>query len=405
MTATVSRTRPALGRMGYLAATGLATTFFTLTAVSPTAIQDLRSLLISNAVTGGLDLQLIAAPHGSIHDATLQLSGDAPPMVGGLVTKGHEEDVIVAFDGEHPKKGDGKYSVNRAAKGNLDTTVMPRVNRRPELPSAGQIFDVDDLFSTLDRKTLPRTAFVLERLINGNTMMAAVRSLNRTPAIPNGRPDIMVAQAASPKVDFVSAYASASDGMDAPFNAVIGDSTDSGLIVDGVPRVRPEPTFLGWLSGKSVHPNTHSWMFKPMPAAVQTEEQQACLARGIYFEARGEPVEGQAAVAQVILNRVKNPAYPSSVCGVVYQNKKWRNRCQFSFACDGLRDSIKSQNSWKTAQRVAKEVSTGEIWLEEVGDSTHYHATYVRPRWARSMKKVDKIGRHIFYRTRGGGWS
>jgi spore germination cell wall hydrolase CwlJ-like protein len=71
-------------------------------------------------------------------------------------------------------------------------------------------------------------------------------------------------------------------------------------------------------------------------------KEQKCLAEGIYFEARGEKVEGQAAVAQVILNRVRNPTFPNTICGVVYQNDTWRNRCQFSFACDGIRDRINS---------------------------------------------------------------
>ena len=133
--------------------------------------------------------------------------------------------------------------------------------------------------------------------------------------------------------------------------------------------------------------------------------QQACLARGIYFEARGEPVRGQAAVGQVILNRVKNPAFPSTICGVVYQNKKWRNRCQFSFACDGVHDRIRSTKRYRIAQRVARQITDGDVWLPEVGDATHYHATFVQPRWARTMKKTDRIGRHIFYRTKKGGWS
>ncbi len=111
------------------------------------------------------------------------------------------------------------------------------------------------------------------------------------------------------------------------------------------------------------------------------------------------------AVAQVILNRVKNPTYPNTICGVVYQNKSWKNRCQFSFACDGVRDRVRSQKHWKTALAVAKKAAGEQLWIKGVGSSTHYHATYVRPRWARTMKRMKKIGQHIFYRTRGGGWS
>ncbi|RIX98828.1 cell wall hydrolase [Aureimonas flava] len=148
----------------------------------------------------------------------------------------------------------------------------------------------------------------------------------------------------------------------------------------------------------------HSWAASTLPASSFTEKEQTCLAKGIYFEARGESEKGQAAVAQVILNRVRNPAYPETICGVVYQNQDWKNRCQFSFACDGIKDVIWNKRAYGTAKRIAGEVTRGETWLPEVGSATHYHATYVSPRWARTMQKVDKIGLHVFYRTFGGGW-
>ena len=107
----------------------------------------------------------------------------------------------------------------------------------------------------------------------------------------------------------------------------------------------------------------------------------------------------------MILNRVRNPAFPDSICGVVYQNRHWRNRCQFSFACDGIRDRITEPRQWRLAQDIAMAATAGKIWLDEIGSSTHYHATYVNPRWARSMKRLTRIGLHIFYRTYGGGWS
>jgi spore germination cell wall hydrolase CwlJ-like protein len=101
----------------------------------------------------------------------------------------------------------------------------------------------------------------------------------------------------------------------------------------------------------------------------------------------------------------RNPAYPKTICGVVYQNQKWRNRCQFSFACDGRPERIRSPEAWETAERIAREVTEGKTWLLDVGDSTHYYANYVRPGWARRMIRVDSIGAHRFYRTKRGGWS
>lgn len=161
-------------------------------------------------------------------------------------------------------------------------------------------------------------------------------------------------------------------------------------------------------SGRFIPPmgkGDHWWLQNPLPASVFSKAEQTCLANGIYFEARGESVRGQAAVAQVILNRVRNPAYPGSICGVVYQNDGWFNRCQFSFACDGIKDRVTSPSHYKTAQDVAMAVTAGKIFIPEVGSSTHYYANYVNPGWARGMKKMTKIGLHIFYRTYGGGWS
>jgi spore germination cell wall hydrolase CwlJ-like protein len=130
--------------------------------------------------------------------------------------------------------------------------------------------------------------------------------------------------------------------------------------------------------------------------------EQKCLAEAVYFEARSEPVAGQAAVAQVILNRVKSGLYPSSVCGVVYQNRNRHLACQFTFACEGKSLRVGDSDSWDTAKRVAREVTEGKTYLAEVGGATHYHANYVRPSWARRLKKMDVIGRHIFYKLKPG---
>lgn len=149
----------------------------------------------------------------------------------------------------------------------------------------------------------------------------------------------------------------------------------------------------------------HDWADNPIPASARSNAETRCMAEAIYFEARSEPVRGQLAVAQVVVNRLKNPTYPSTVCGVVYQNQHMRNACQFSFACDGYREIIRDRSSWSTAQALAQAVLAGDsIYLEEIGTATHYHATYVRPAWARQMQRMGQIGLHVFYRTYGGGW-
>ena len=131
-------------------------------------------------------------------------------------------------------------------------------------------------------------------------------------------------------------------------------------------------------------------------------KEQRCLAEAVYFEARSEPEEGQAAVAQVVLNRVKSGLYPSSICGVVYQNRHRHLACQFTFACEGKKLRIGESESWERAKRVASAVLEGRTYLTDVGGATHYHANYVRPYWAKRLKKMDVIGRHIFYKLRPG---
>ena len=132
------------------------------------------------------------------------------------------------------------------------------------------------------------------------------------------------------------------------------------------------------------------------------DREQRCLAEAVYFEARSEPEEGQAAVAQVVLNRVKSGLYPGNVCGVVYQNRHRYMGCQFSFACEGKSLRITDGPSWQSATRIASAVIAGRTYLSEVGGATHYHADYVKPGWSRRLKKMDVIGRHIFYQLKRG---
>jgi hypothetical protein len=139
---------------------------------------------------------------------------------------------------------------------------------------------------------------------------------------------------------------------------------------------------------------------KPRPIASEKEmgKERKCMAEAVYFEARGEPEIGQYAVAQVVMNRVRSGYYPDSVCGVVYENKHMRNRCQFSFACDGIPDRVTNKEAWARAESIAEEVVGTDHFLPEIGSATHYHATYVHPHWTWDMDKLQKIGKHIFYR-------
>ena len=124
-----------------------------------------------------------------------------------------------------------------------------------------------------------------------------------------------------------------------------------------------------------------------------------CLTQAVYYEAGFEPVEGRRAVAQVVLNRMRHPAFPKSVCGVVYQGSR-SPVCQFSFVCDGALYRRPDGDAWREAQSIAAAALSGFVETA-VGSATHYHADYVAPRWAPMLAKVAKLGAHIFYRWPG----
>ena len=132
-------------------------------------------------------------------------------------------------------------------------------------------------------------------------------------------------------------------------------------------------------------------------------KSEKCLAEAVYFEARGEAVRGQIAVAQVVMNRTFSGFYPTTVCGVVYQNKHRHYACQFTFACDNVADVVREPDMWDRAKKIAKAMLDGQLWLPEVAKSTHYHAYWVHPSWVSEMKKMYKFGVHTFYRPRAWG--
>jgi spore germination cell wall hydrolase CwlJ-like protein len=126
-----------------------------------------------------------------------------------------------------------------------------------------------------------------------------------------------------------------------------------------------------------------------------------CLTAAIYYEAANEPTDGQRGVAQVVLNRVRHPAYPNSVCGVVFEGARRSTGCQFSFSCDGSLRRAPVESVWQRARAVAAAALNGYVYAP-VGWATHYHANYVMPYWAPTLVKSANVGLHIFYRWRGG---
>ncbi len=157
----------------------------------------------------------------------------------------------------------------------------------------------------------------------------------------------------------------------------------------------------GEVTGPAQHPDSPAERLKLK--GKERAKAEKCLAEAIYGEARGEAVPGQIAVAQVVLNRVFHYHYPKTVCGVVYQNAHRHLACQFTFACDNVRDVVNEPDAWVRATRIAKDTLDGKLWLAEVGKATHYHAYWVRPSWVGEMRKLYKTGVHTFYRPRNWG--
>ncbi|WP_082376605.1 cell wall hydrolase [Ahrensia marina] len=373
-----------------LAAPAFFATAFFIANPSSIALQDMSSLISGGEASADRwKVTMLRPSSGSIHQGEVPFGID-PTVTGsvGVRAKGVGDITLNTAKTVLPETPD-EMRINTKGKSGRVAAIIPAAP--PKDFSAGSVFERQ---SNLLRPTVERSvkmAFIKPEIKGKEIQIAKTffkkKPKDASPGVPkmlaslvtNDNPDILATAYAPPKPDF---------SAQSPFDSLLKSENEK--------RGRFFPP---------IEKNDHAWARQPLPAYAFSKREQKCLAEGIYFEARGEPVSGQAAVAQVVLNRVRNPAYPNTICGVVYQNKSWRNRCQFSFACDGIRDRINSPRSWKTAQDVAIAVSAGKIWFKEVGSSTHYHATYVNPRWARHMKRVGKIGLHIFYRTYGGGWS
>lgn len=127
------------------------------------------------------------------------------------------------------------------------------------------------------------------------------------------------------------------------------------------------------------------------------DEQWSCLTRAIYFEARGESVKGEFAVAEVIANRADAPNFPHDICSVVNQGSGHKFACQFSFTCDGHTDAINDQASYDKAGKIARLILDGAPRTLTDG-ATHFHTTAVWPSWSHQFEETAQIGAHVFYR-------
>src|SRR6478672_9229406 len=149
-------------------------------------------------------------------------------------------------------------------------------------------------------------------------------------------------------------------------------------------------------------PNPAAAAFQFKGNAAARAQALNCLASAVYYEAGNQDLDGERAVAQVVLNRVRHPAFPASVCGVVYQGSTRPTGCQFTFTCDGSLNRQPNADGWRRATEVAAAALSGAVYAP-VGWATHYHADYVVPYWASTMAKNAVVGAHLFYRW-AGGW-
>ena len=247
-------------------------------------------------------------------------------------------------------------------------------DKPPEIPAAGESAE-----NEVSASPYPSQSFLNEdpaernsQLYFGGGVMGARNGLEQWPL---GAEPVLVSRAHDPDMKLTA--------LEAPAGAELGGESFADKD-DGGPPVTPAVR-LG-LEGK------------------ERAKAEKCLADAVYFESRGEPLRGQMAVAQVIINRVFSGYYPNNVCGVVYQNAHRHLRCQFTFACEGTDLSkVDELDMWEQAKTIARDMLDGKIWLTEVGHATHYHAYWVHPSWVHEMKKMYRLGVHTFYRPRA--WS
>jgi len=149
----------------------------------------------------------------------------------------------------------------------------------------------------------------------------------------------------------------------------------------------------------STAPNPAASSFRVTGSSADQARAIDCLAAATWYEAGDDPV-GQRAVAQVVLNRMRHPAFPKSICGVVFQGQERRTGCQFTFTCDGAMRRTPSAAAWSRAQTIAREALNGAVFAR-VGHSTHYHTDWVVPYWSSSLDKVAEVNTHLFFRWTG----
>jgi spore germination cell wall hydrolase CwlJ-like protein len=387
------------------------------------AYQDLGALLARQpAVAKRWQQHLIASPFGTIHAATLSLPrpvGTAIPHPPLYALANFDPLDITGSIGRQPlgdPTGPLQFpKANRKAKG--DSLIVRKRDPIPPLPP------VSTMESAPEAEASPQTDETDGRF----EPYAKYEFVS--PSDRSSTPDIELPYVDMPPANLTPS-APARDGKDATQLYFGIDSKAGGteiapwapgeapvVIARGDPDIKqaalaPSSPISEDKGGESIANKGQVTGVDQRPrspaerlalAGTGRAKAEKCLANAVYFEARGESVRGQIAVAQVVMNRVFSPFYPNDVCGVVYQNSHRHLSCQFTFACDGIPDIVTEPDAWERAKRIARDMLDGKLWMPEVSKSTHYHAYWVHPDWVNEMKKVYKLGVHTFYRPRAWG--
>jgi hypothetical protein len=406
---------------GGFAPIALAVPIFLLT---PTWIgyQDLGSLIAQQPqVAAHWREHLIASPFGTIHASMFSLpqplGTGMPDPTGFRLAKFERDDEITGAVRpvslrEMPDPDPIVFpQVDRSHKGDL---LVPGARPRPQQPEEGARTEPlpEDLRAALAAPALPQEESPPAPGVSGAVGPEASGEPDR--------PDLSILEAAADPdpnahtaaVFFGGAMGTGPAGIEPwargeePVLMLPRRPADSDLKLSALAPSNADPKVdsgvtvagKGEVTGEGRRPKSPAERLGLEGKARAKAEK--CLANAVYFEARGESVRGQIAVAQVVMNRVFSGYYPNDVCGVVYQNAHRHLACQFTFACDGRSKAIHERDAMERADRIATATLDGRLWLPEIGKATHYHAYWVHPWWVRTMHKLYKIGVHTFYRPR-----
>jgi hypothetical protein len=381
-------------------------------ALMPTSIgyQDIAALLTRQpAASLPSHRHLIASPFGTIEPATYRYGihpiGTAIPQPPAIQ--------LVNFD---PRSVDAEvWSIGEPLRGQTVQIDYPTVNRQLK----------GDRLPLISRTPASATPRNLPRLQPINAPAAPPPPAAPSPHAQAPSAPVVQMDADVPPEVPAAGEIGASDGQSFTLDTIAfadDDAVDNSAQLDFDSAVIGSPSGLQpWAPGAAPVMATPSFGSRDLvtekdESRVESPAQrlglngkarakaEKCLADAVYFEARGEPLRGQEAVAQVVMNRVFSGYYPNNVCGVVYQNANHYLACQFTFACEH-RDlnRIDEPDMWAQAQSIAKDELDGKIWLADIGHATHYHAYWVHPSWVHEMTRLYSLGAHTFYRPRAWG--